>query len=118
MLFRFRIKLGRDVATQNPHKNKAHQQKKGLVPSHIFIFVLQVRSVPTTSIHIITAIIYISQKEMRQNALILLGLALGAEAAPHMMKASKNPRTMKNDKARVAKHLRTLLVRLDEFIYL
>lgn len=44
---------------------------------------------------------------MKQN-LMLLGLALGAEAT-HVLKATKNPRSIKEDKLRVSKHLNTLL---------
>jgi hypothetical protein len=45
---------------------------------------------------------------MRLN-LLLLSLALGAEAAPHLLKADKRSRSLKDDKARVSKHLHTLL---------
>eukprot|EP01083_Nonionella_stella_P119095 355829_1 len=49
---------------------------------------------------------------MRQN-LVLLGLALGAEAT-HVMRANKRNRSIKDDKARVSKHLHTLLKRAPD----
>jgi hypothetical protein len=49
-----------------------------------------------------------------KQSILLLGLALGAEASPHMMKAAKRNRSLKDDKARVSKHLHALLKKAPE----